>query len=144
MKYRFAVSTACLLMLSCVTMSFVRAQDKVDEGGQKAAEAWLALLDSSKYDDSWQKANQTFQSRFTQPQWAERASGMRGSIGSFKSRKLIEADSRTETAGGVEHEYIIVRFQSSFEKADSVSETVFTAKEKDGSWKVANYFMRPQ
>ena len=144
MKIRFAVPAACLFVLCCVTLSVVRAQDKVDEAGQKAAEEWLALLDTAKYGDSWQKADQSFQSRTTQPQWVERATGLRDSVGPFKSRKLVQADSRTDSSGGAEREFIIVRFESAFEKAPSVSETVFTVKEKDGSWKVTNYFMRPQ
>jgi hypothetical protein len=49
--------------------SATQAQQKPEELAQQSADAWLALVDSGKYAESWQEASQLFKAAVTKEQW---------------------------------------------------------------------------
>lgn len=44
--------------------------------------------------------------------------------------------------GAPDGEYVVVRYGSSFENKKEAGETAVMMKERDGSWRVAGYFIR--
>jgi hypothetical protein len=64
---------------------------------------------------------------------------VRKPLGKLKSRKPVETKYIPSLPGIPDQEGYIIRYDSSFENAASVSETVALIREKDGSWRVGHY-----
>lgn len=58
---------------------------------EAAASTWLALIDSGDYAGSWSTAAERFRNSIPQQQWAAIIAQVRGTLGSFKSRRLVSA-----------------------------------------------------
>lgn len=107
-----------------------------------AAESWLALIDGGKYADSWKEAASFFQNNVTQADWERMVKGVREPLGKVLSRKL-KSKTYTKTLPGVpDGEYVIIQFNTSFEKKKSAVETITPMLDKDKKWKVSGYFIK--
>lgn len=58
------------------------------------------------------------------------------------SFQVLSANFTRSLPKAPEGEYVIIQYDTQFEKGDSSSETVVTMREKDGSWRVAGYFFK--
>ena len=109
---------------------------------QRADETWLALVDSGNYAESWKQASPTFQSGVTQEKWATALDSVRTPLGSLKTRKLVSANYSTSLPGVPDGEYEVIVFETSFENKQLGHETVISKREKDGSWRIAGYYIK--
>lgn len=50
--------------------------------------------------------------------------------------------SPTSLPGAPDGEYVVIQFETSFEKKKSSLETVTPMKEKDGAWRVSGYYIK--
>jgi len=116
-----------------------------EEAPEKAAEAaalsWLALMDAGKYAEGWDAGAEAFRASVTKERWQSMAEEARKPLGNLGSRNLKSAKPRKDT-GAHAGEYVILEFDTSFEHRPSSIETVTPMKEKDGTWKVAGYFIK--
>ena len=121
----------------------VLASEKEDVAkAQDAARSWLALTDSVKYSQSWDQAAAFFKAAVTKSDWEEALKTVRSPLGTLKSRK-VKAATFTSTLPGVPAgEYVVIQYDTQFENKPSAVETITTMREKDGSWKVAGYFIK--
>ncbi len=133
-----------LLMLAAVLASpaRLRALDKPEAAAQKAAELWLVLTDAGKYAESWNAASRMFKAGVTEEQWQSAMHRYRDPLGAVKSRKLSSAIPRKSLPGVPDGDYVVFRFASSFEHKQAATETVTEQMEKDGSWRIAGYFIQ--
>jgi hypothetical protein len=60
-------------------------------------------------------------------------------LGKLKSRNLIKAEFIKSLEGMPDQEGVILQYESSFEKRDSVLETFGLIHEKNGTWRVGHY-----
>jgi hypothetical protein len=86
-------------LLLVVLLDAVPAQQKAEEAAQSAAEAWLALVDSGKYAQSWREAAQSFKAAVPQDRWERMISATRAPLGAVQARKLISARYTTTLPG---------------------------------------------
>lgn len=121
----------------------VHAQQKPEELAQKSAEAWLVLCDTGKYAESWDEASTNFKNAVTKDKWVGMVSSVRDPLGAPQSRKLASAKYVKNPPNAPEGEYVILRYDTSFEKLPSAIETVSMTLEKDGQWRAAGYFIKP-
>lgn len=121
----------------------VHAQQKPEEMAQKAAEAWLALTDSDKYAECWEEASTNFKAAVSKDKWVGMVSSVRDPLGALQSRKLASAKYVKNPPNTPEGEYVILRYDTSFEKLTSAVETVSMTLDKDGQWRAAGYFIKP-
>ena len=125
------------------------AQDKpesnsgVVEAAEKATQTWLALTDAGQYGESWDQASQYFQSKLTRQQWIQALEKVRTPLGKMQTRKLKSATYTQDVPNAPKGEYVIIQYDTSFQNMPSAIETVTTMREKDGSWKVSGYFIKP-
>ena len=63
-------------------------------------------------------------------------------LGKVESRKLVNAQLARTLPGAPDGEYMVLRYETVFEKKKEAFETVTPMKEKDGSWKIAGYFIQ--
>ena len=107
-----------------------------------SAEYWLKLIDEEKYEDSWDQTSSFFKSKVTKDQWVGTISGLKSSLGKTISRKLLEARFTTSLPGVSKGEYVVILFQTSFEKKENAIETITPMKDTDNSWRVSGYFIK--
>jgi len=137
---RYMVSYVVLVMLACgFSVDVVRAEDSPEKDAQKAAETWMPLWDSGKYDESYVELAEHTKKSIPKRQWFVYWSAVRKPLGKLKSRKLIEAKYLKSLPGVPDQEGAVLRYESSFENKESLIETFGMMREKDGSWRVANY-----
>lgn len=135
-----AMAVACLLVLCCLP---AYAQSEAAAAAQKAAEAWLALVDDGKYGESWEESAAVFRSQVSKQQWQAALRKVREPLGKTQSRKLKGAKHTTELPNAPKGEYVVIQYETSFENVSGV-ETITPMKEEDGSWRVSGYFIKPQ
>lgn len=121
---------------------YAGAQEKPEKAAQKSAEQWLSLVDAGNYDESWSQASEFFQSKVTKESWQQQVSAVRGQTGKLKSRKLKSAKYSESVPNAPAGKYEILQYDSSF-NAGPVIETVVLMEQKNDTWKVVGYWVRP-
>ena len=134
-----AVCSFLILFSFC---SPARAQQKPERLAQQSAESWLALVDSGKYAESWDEAAPIFKAAVTQEQWKRALAASRDPLGKVLSRKLISSTYTTNLPGAPDGEYVVIKYESSFEHKQSAIETITPMLDKDGKWKVSGYYIK--
>lgn len=136
--------TLCLAALSCKKSGEKPAgmhEMQVNEGAA-SAEMWIKLVDSEKYSDSWSSASVIFRNSVAKDKWVEKVSGVRKPIGKVISRNTASKEFQTSLPGVPDGEYVVIKYRSVFEKKKTTVELVTSAKDPDGVWRVAGYFVK--
>jgi hypothetical protein len=106
-----------------------------------ACNAWLGLVDTGKYDQSWDAASDYFKSKITKEQWAPLVKSVRDTVGPVLSRSA-KSVTPTETLPQAPFgKYIVIVLNSKFAMNQAATETVIL-KLENGEWKVAGYFVK--
>ncbi len=137
MKLRAVV--IALLIATCT--AFGVAQDKT-KAAQTAAEAWLKLIDSGDYGQSWQDAASPFKAAVTEADWEQKLKASRAPFGALVYRKLKSAEFTTQLPGAPDGQYVVIRYDSSFVNKKSAIETVTPMLDQGGQWRVSGYFIK--
>ena len=106
------------------------------------AEIWLALIDADKIAESWSEAASLFRAAFPVEQWEAKLKAAQTLIGKALSRKLRSATYAEELPGAPDGEYVVIEYETSFEKKKNGIETITPMKDTDGVWRVAGYFVK--
>ncbi len=118
------------------------SNSEAENAALKSAKAWLALVDSEKYEESWDEAAEYFKGAVPKEQWQQSMQSVRKPIGKNISRKLQSKLYLTSLPGGPDGEYVVIKFDSSFENKKNALETVTPMLDKDGKWRISGYFMK--
>lgn len=142
------VSTVVLAAALAVTSVAVAAPTADDPQtvavakAKESAKTWLSLTDAGKYGPSWDQAAAYFQAAVTRSAWEKALTSARKPLGILKTRNEKAAQFTRTLPGVPDGEYVVMQFDSVFEKKAAAVETVTATKEKDGSWKIAGYFIK--
>ena len=132
-------------LLLVVLLAFAGASfadnDEATLLAQAAATSWLELSDDGKYEDTWTQASSLFQAAITVQDWARAVGAARGPLQGLVSRELVSAEFHRELPGAPDGEYVILIFDSVFEKKAKAVETVTVMKDGD-AWRISGYFIR--
>lgn len=132
-----------LIVCVCLWAGFGAAQDSDKEKAAiGAAEAWLSLVDSGKYGQSWSEAAGFFKGAVTKAQWGQSVQSVRDPLGKLVSRKVKDTSFKTSLPGAPDGEYLVIQFESAFANKSSAVETVTPMLEKDGKWRVSGYYVK--
>ena len=107
-----------------------------------AAEAWLATLDSGRYTDTWEEAASIFHEGAPQAKWEPAVQAARQALGTVNSRKVRSMRYVNALPNAPPGHYVIIEFDTNFEKRPLTIETVTPMRTAAGVWKVAGYFIR--
>lgn len=108
------------------------------EGG-RAAQDYVQLLDQGRYADSWTKGAKIFQNTITQTEWKTALNLARSRLGRVTARTLKDQKPAWNPAGLPPGPYMVVEYNTSFEKAPGSGELLTLMRENDGKWKVLTY-----
>ncbi len=134
----------CLVLAGLILSSVpaVAGDSEKEAAAVTAAEAWLSLVDSEKYGESWDEAAQFFKGQISKDQWVTALQSVRGPLGKNVSRKLSAKGYETDLPGAPKGEYVVIQFNTSFEKKKHAVETITPMLDKDGKWRVSGYFIK--
>jgi hypothetical protein len=132
----------CFMLLALSTTSFASQNADKEKMAVSAAEKWLALVDNGKYSDSWKQAAEYFRTAVSREKWVQSLTAVRKPLGALVSRKLVDAEYKTALPGAPDGEYVVIRFETSFQNKKSAVETVTPMREEGGAWRVSGYYIR--
>ena len=130
-----------LLVLTVFAGHALSAQDK-EKAATASASAWLALIDSHQYGESWFQASSDFRGAASKEQWIHALDTVRTPLGKLISRQLKSATYTTKLPNVRPGEYVVLQYETSYEKAPGMNETLVMMREKNGSWKADGYFIK--
>ncbi|MEJ7847421.1 MAG: DUF4019 domain-containing protein [Pyrinomonadaceae bacterium] len=107
-----------------------------------AAEKWLALVDNDDSSESWNQAASFFKSVVSSEQWKTSYEAAQVPLGKVVSRKLKSQKYAEELPGAPDGEYVVIEYETSFEKKKNGTETITLMKDTDGEWRAAGYFVK--
>ncbi len=136
------VASVLLFTFLLSASAAAQARQKPEELAQQSSEAWLAVVDSGKYAQSWDEAAQLFQAAITNDQWQSALGGARTPQSKVLSRKLKSATYTKTLPGAPDGEYVVIQYDTGFEHKRSAVETVVPMVDKDGKWRVSGYFIK--
>jgi hypothetical protein len=132
-----------VLAASAVGPAARAQQPDASAQARQAAEAWLAVVDSGRYADSWTAAGQAFRGAVSQAAWDSTMRVHRQPLGAVTSRELLGAQPMTDPPGAPPGAYILLQFRTRFAGRETPAvETVVPFREQDGAWRVSGYFIR--
>lgn len=114
----------------------------LEEEAQRAAIQWLALVDEGNYAASWDEASSQFKEAITRSDWEKALQTARAPLGGLKSRKVKSATFTREMPGYPDGEYVIIEYETGFEKKASAVETITPERVKNGTWRVSGYYIK--
>ena len=132
-------STVLVTLLLCTAAI---TQAKPEQLAQQSSDAWLAIVDSGKYADSWDEAAQLFKAAISKAKWEDALHTVRDPLGKVVSRKVKSANYTKTLPGVPDGEYVVIQYETSFEHKPSATETVTPMLDKDGKWRVSGYFIK--
>jgi len=123
----------------------VLGQDSAQDSKQKAAKAadsWLLLLDEGKYAESWASSASLARNKVSKEQWVQSIGSARSTFGGLIKRTIKTQEYATSLPGAPDGHYVIIQYETSFEKKKSAVETVTPMLDSDGHWRVSGYFIK--
>ena len=142
MKIRLISVVFLAAIVGVMAVAPLRADEASRKAARIVAEAWLDLIDTQKYGESWDEAAAFFQSKIPKDKWTEMIGSGREPFGAVKSREFVGAKYVTEAPGAPDGEYVIIQYKASFENEKNAVETITPMRDADGQWRVSGYFIR--
>jgi hypothetical protein len=119
---------------------------QADEGAEKkavsASRDWLALVDSEKYAESWERTAGYFKNAVAKEQWEQSLQVVRKPLGKVIRRKLKSKQNTKSLPGAPDGEYVVIQYETSFANKGSAIETITPMLDQDGKWRVSGYYIR--
>lgn len=138
---RWTLITLVVTLALCQPL-FAQGSGEDKRQGLGAAETWLKLVDKGAFGLSWAGAGKVFKSSVSQGHWDNLAAAVRTPLGPVVRRKLSEHKFLTRLDGMPDGLYLMLRYQTEFEKKAAAVETLTLAKEDDGFFRVIGYFIK--
>lgn len=102
---------------------------------------WLKLIDGGDYDKSWEQTAEYFKAAISKEQWNKSLLEERVLPGRVILRK-VKSKKYEFLKNMFYGEYIVVKFDTSFENKADVIETVILMLDENGSWHVCGYYIK--
>lgn len=135
-------SLAWIVLVAALVATNARAVDKPEDQAQAAAESWLKLADAADGAGTWDAAAKMFKAAVTKEQWTQALTATRSPLGKVVSRKVASRLYKEQLPGAPDGKYVILQYDTVFEKKAAAVETITPMLDPDGVWRVSGYFLR--
>ena len=143
MKKLILIASILLLMISySYGQQNETTADTTEQAAIKATNSWLKIVNEGKYGESWMEAASFFKGAVSKEKWEGALKSIIPPLGAFISREVKSAKYKTSLPGAPDGEYVIITYNSKFEKKGKAIETVTPMKDNDGVWRVSGYFIK--
>jgi Protein of unknown function (DUF4019) len=130
-----------LLALAAFSATLQAAPDEAS-AAREAATVWIQKIDTANYSGSWESAASVFKGAVSVQQWEKAAKSVRAPLGSVRKRTEKSATNTRTLPGAPEGQYVVFQYDTGFENKAATAETVTVTQDRDGSWRVAGYFIK--
>jgi len=130
----FVLGIAAALLQPQSVPQPAQSADQAQADVVRSARDWLALVDSSQWEESWRATGQSFRDLNTVDVWRSVSEHVRVPLGAVVSR----ADLSREFVPAPPHGYEMVKFRTSFANRPGVTETLTLVREGQ-AWRVTGY-----
>jgi Protein of unknown function (DUF4019) len=127
----------------------MQTNEVAEQKGVNAAEEWLALVDAGDLEESWERTAQLFKSDISERdffksgiskrQWQSSLRTVQNSLGKAVLRRLKSKRFTTELPWEPAADYVVVEYETTFDREMNRTEVVILMKESDGEWRVSGY-----
>lgn len=117
------------------------AKSEAPQEIRQSALAWLGVVDSGNYVESWNKAAPFFKQQLTSGKWEQALTAVRTPLGKMVSRDITSASQHTSLPGAPDGEYTVISLATTFEHKQMAVETV-TVMNVGEQWRVVGYFIK--
>lgn len=107
-----------------------------------AAKTWLQKLDDGDYRGTWDTAAASFRKAITRDKWDADVGAVRKAVGALQVRNNRGARFTRSLPGAPDGDYVLIQNDTRFQHKAAAIETVTMAREADGVWRLAGYFVR--
>ncbi|MEW6749623.1 MAG: DUF4019 domain-containing protein [Candidatus Latescibacterota bacterium] len=114
---------------------------RAEEAAVDAAQAWLELVDSGNYGESWEEAAAYFRGAVAKEEHVHSLEAVRAPLGELVSRELATKGYHTALPGVPDGRYVVAQFRASFAGKQEALETVTAMLDSD-EWRVAGYYIK--
>jgi hypothetical protein len=137
----FAIAVFVAALAGCGIAA--AADEEIDaSGAMAAAHQWLALVDFGRGRDAYAATSENFRAGVEQLKWEVAVDTVRNTLGGIVNRKLRAAHYTRTLPGAPDGEYVLIYFDTRFDKKALATELVTCEREKDGLWRVGGYWVR--
>jgi len=112
------------------------------QAATEAAEKWLAMMDEGQYVESWDGVSEYLQAIIPKERWHESIAPARAIMGKLVSRTVQSSQYSEVMPGLPDGKYVVIQYETVFEKKKAAIENVAVSQEDDGVWRVSGYFIR--
>jgi hypothetical protein len=105
------------------------------------ARSWLRLVDGGRHLASWTAAAPLLREEVGPREWNAALRAVRAPLGRCLWRKLRSRAVFEGPSGALRGPYVVIQFESVFERRGRAAETITPALGPDGRWHVAAYFI---
>jgi hypothetical protein len=105
------------------------------------ARSWLRRVDDGRHPASWAEAAPLLRQEVGAREWDAALRAVRVPLGRCLWRQLRSRVTVEGPPGALRGPYVVIRFESSFERRAAAAETVTPVLGPDGRWRVAAYFI---
>jgi hypothetical protein len=112
------------------------------DAATKSATTWLRQVDGGKYPESWDQASKGFRDEVARNDWTAALTSLRTPLGTPTTRTLKSAQLTRELPNAPPGEYVVIQFDTAFEKKPGSVETVVAVRDADRAWRVTGYFIK--
>ncbi len=142
MKKLIRISIPVCIALVLATFLPTYANEQAEKKAVAASMEWLKLVDNGRYEASWDSSSVLFKRAVGKEQWKRQVSAVRAPMGKVTGRKLRSKHYATSLPGAPDGEYVVIQYETSFEKKRSAIETVTPMLDEDGTWRVSGYYIK--
>lgn len=107
-----------------------------------AAAAFLQQVDQDAFAASWQNAATLLKEKVTEAEWVDKLSKIRSIAGPMVTRAEDSISYSTTAQDSPDGEYILLTYDTTYKTRGKASEIVTVMLDKDGTWRVAGYFVK--
>jgi len=134
---------ACIVFLltGIFSKSFAVPTDETPDA-LAAANAWLAQIDTGKYDESYASGCIAFHEKLTPDKWNLVLKAIRAPHGSVQSRKDTSRIPKPDGFEGLDGPCMIIEYYTIFK--NSIASEQVVMKKENGKWKGAGYSLGPK
>ena len=142
MKSRTGLVLSLTILSILFSMGSLQANEVAEKAAITASGAWLSWVDEGNYAESWNRAAGLFKTAVTKEQWQNTVKAVRVPLGKVMVRKLKSKQYTKTLPGAPDGEYVVIQYETMFEKKQSAIEMVTPLLDKDGKWRVSGYYIK--
>ena len=143
MNFTRSLSLLLLALLVGACNVAAAADEELDtREAMEVARDWLVLVDGGRYGEAWDSAGSMFRNAVEREKWEIAATSARNNAGPLMGRKFRTASFTRKLPNVPDGEYIVIHYDTRFDKQGFTTESLTTERDKDGRWRVAGYWIR--